>query len=65
MSRNTDKGSIVVNTKDAEDMLQDFTKEEAGEIFMVLLAYANRGDEYETGCRGAHLLRINKTQNKQ
>ena len=56
MSRNTDKGSIVVNTKDAEDMLQDFTKEEAGEIFMALLAYANRGEEYETDDRSMRIL---------
>lgn len=47
MSRNTDKSSIIINTKDAENMLQDFTKEEAGEIFMALLAYANRGEEFK------------------
>jgi hypothetical protein len=51
MSRNTDKSSIVINTKDAENMLQDFTKEEAGEIFMALLAYANRGEEFKTDDR--------------
>ena len=56
MSRNTDKGSIVINTKDAETMLQDFTKEEAGEIFMALLAYANRGEEYETDDRSMRTL---------
>ncbi|OZT04994.1 DUF6291 domain-containing protein [Prevotella sp. 885] len=56
MSRNTDKGSIVINTKDAENMLQDFTKEEAGEIFMALLAYANRGEEYETDDRSMRTL---------
>lgn len=51
MSRNTDKSSIVINTKDAENILQDFTKEEAGEIFMALLAYANRGEEFKTDDR--------------
>ena len=56
MSRNTDKSSIVINTKDAENMLQDFTKEEAGEIFMALLAYANRGEEYETDDRSMRTL---------
>ena len=56
MSRNTDKGSIVINTKDAENMLQDFTKEEAGEIFMALLAYANRGEEFKTDDRSMRTL---------
>lgn len=56
MSRNTDKGSIVINTKDAENMLQDFSKEEAGEIFMALLAYANRGEEYKTDDRSMRTL---------
>lgn len=56
MSRNTDKGSIVINTKDAENMLQDFTKEEAGEIFMALLAYANRGEEFKTEDRSMRTL---------
>lgn len=56
MSRNTDKSSIVINTKDAENMLQDFTKEEAGEIFMALLAYANRGDEFKTDDRSMRTL---------
>ena len=56
MSRNTDKGSIVINTKDVENMLQDFSKEEAGEIFMALLAYANRGEEYKTDDRSMRTL---------
>lgn len=56
MSRNTDKGSIVINTKDAENMLQDFSKEEAGEIFMALLAYTNRGEEYKTDDRSMRTL---------
>lgn len=56
MSRNTDKGSIIINTKDAENMLQDFTKEEAGEIFMALLAYANRGEEFKTDDRSMRTL---------
>ena len=56
MSRNTDKSSIVINTKDAENMLQDFTKEEAGEIFMALLAYANRGEEFKTDDRSMRTL---------
>ena len=56
MSRNTDKSSIVINTKDADNMLQDFTKEEAGEIFMALLAYANRGDEFKTDDRSMRTL---------
>ena len=56
MSRNTDKSSIVINTKDAENMLQDFTKEEAGEIFMALLAYANRGEEVKTDDRSMRTL---------
>lgn len=56
MNRNTDKSSIVINTKDAENMLQDFTKEEAGEIFMALLAYANRGEEFKTDDRSMRTL---------
>lgn len=56
MSRNTDKSSIVINTKDAENMLQDFTKEETGEIFMALLAYANRGEEFKTDDRSMRTL---------
>lgn len=56
MSRNKDKNSIVINTKDAENMLQDFTKEEAGEIFMALLAYANRGEEFKTDDRSMRTL---------
>ena len=56
MSRNTDKSSIVINTKDAENILQDFTKEEAGEIFMALLAYANRGEEFKTDDRSMRTL---------
>ena len=56
MSRNTYKSSIVINTKDAENMLQDFTKEEAGEIFMALLAYANRGEEFKTDDRSMSTL---------
>lgn len=56
MSRNTGKSSIVINTKDAENMLQDFTKEEAGEIFMALLAYANRGEEFKTDDRSMRTL---------
>lgn len=56
MSRNTDKSSIIINTKDAENMLQDFTKEEAGEIFMALLAYANRGEEFKTDDRSMRTL---------
>lgn len=56
MSRNTYKSSIVINTKDAENMLQDFTKEEAGEIFMALLAYANRGEEFKTDDRSMRTL---------
>lgn len=56
MSRNTDKKSIVINTKDAENMLQDFTKEEAGEIFMALLAYTNRGEEFKTDDRSMRTL---------
>lgn len=56
MSRNTDKSSIVINTKDAENMLQDFTKEEAGEIFMALLAHANRGEEFKTDDRSMRTL---------
>lgn len=56
MSRNTDKSSIVINTKDAENMLHDFTKEEAGEIFMALLAYANRGEEFKTDDRSMRTL---------
>lgn len=56
MSRNTDKSSIVINTKDAENMLQDFTKEEAGEIFMALLAYANKGEEFKTDDRSMRTL---------
>lgn len=56
MSRNTDKSSIVINTKDAENILQDFTKEETGEIFMALLAYANRGEEFQTNDRSMRTL---------
>lgn len=56
MSRNTDKSSIVINTKDAENILQDFTKEEAGEIFMALLAYANSGEEFKTDDRSMRTL---------
>ena len=56
MSRNTEKSSIVINTKDAENILQDFTKEEAGEIFMALLAYANRGEEFKTDDRSMRTL---------
>lgn len=56
MSRNTDKSSIVINTKDAENILQDFTNEEAGEIFMALLAYANRGEEFKTDDRSMRTL---------
>lgn len=56
MNRNTDKSSIVINTKDAENILLDFTEEEAGEIFMALLAYANRGEEYETDDRSMRTL---------
>ncbi len=56
MNGNTDKSSIVINTKDAENILQDFTKEEAGEIFMALLAYANRDEEYETDDRSMRTL---------
>ena len=56
MSRNTYKGSIVINTKDTEDMLQDFTKEEAGEILMALLAYANRGEEFKAKDRAMKTL---------
>lgn len=56
MSRNIDKSSIVINTKDAENMLQDFTKEEAGEIFMALLAYANRDEEFKTDDRSMRTL---------
>ena len=56
MSRNTDKSSIVINTKDAENILQDFTKEEAGEIFMALLAYSNRGEEFKTDDRSMRTL---------
>lgn len=56
MSRNTDKSSIVINTKDAENILQDFTKEEAGEIFMALLAYANRGEDFKTDDRSMRTL---------
>lgn len=56
MSRNTDKSSIVINTKDAENILQDFTKEETGEIFMALLAYANRGEEFKTDDRSMRTL---------
>ena len=56
MSRNTYKGSIVINTKDTEDILQDFTKEEAGEIFMAILAYANRGEEFKAKDRAMKTL---------
>lgn len=56
MNRNTDKGSILIDTVYTEEMLQDFTVEEAGEIFLALLANANRGEEFETDDRSMRTL---------
>ncbi len=41
---------------DIEDQLQDFTDEEAGQIFKALLAYANRGVEMQTKDRAVRCL---------
>lgn len=56
MNRKTDKGSILIDTSYTEEMLQDFTSEEVGEIFLALLASANRGEEYETDDRSMRTL---------
>lgn len=56
MSRNEKIRAFVIDAQDTERMLEDFTKEEAGEIFMALLAYANRGEEFKTDDRSMRTL---------
>ena len=56
MSRNEKIRAIVIDAQDTERMLEDFSDEEAGKILKGLLAYANRGDEFETEDRAMRCL---------
>lgn len=52
----TQKESILINTRDTETLLEDFTDEEAGAVFKALLAYANRGEEFQSDDRSLRTL---------
>lgn len=56
MSRNEKIRAFVIDAQDTERMLEDFTDEEAGKILKGLLAYANRGEEFETEDRAMRCL---------
>lgn len=56
MSRNEKIRAFVIDAQDTERMLEDFTNEEAGKILKGLLAYANRGEEFETEDRAMRCL---------
>lgn len=56
MSRNEKIRAFVIDAQDTERMLEDFTDEEAGKIIKGLLAYANRGEEFETEDRAMRCL---------
>ena len=56
MSRNEKIRAFVIDAQDTERMLEDFSDEEAGKILKGLLAYANRGDEFETEDRAMRCL---------
>lgn len=56
MSRNEKIRAFVIDAQDTERMLEDFTDEEAGKILRGLLAYANRGEEFETEDRAMRCL---------
>lgn len=56
MSRNEKIRAFVIDAQDTERMLEDFTVEEAGKILKGLLAYANRGEEFETEDRAMRCL---------
>lgn len=48
--------AFVIDAQDTERMLEDFSDEEAGKILKGLLAYANRGEEFETEDRAMRCL---------
>lgn len=52
----TQKESILINTRDAELLLEDFSDEDAGTVFKALLAYANRGEAFETEDKSLRVL---------
>lgn len=56
MSRNEKIKAFVIDAQDTERMLEDFSDEEAGKILKGLLAYANRGEEFETEDRAMRCL---------
>lgn len=56
MNRNEKIRAFVIDAQDTERMLEDFTDEEAGKILRGLLAYANRGEEFETEDRAMRCL---------
>ena len=56
MSRNEKIRAFVIDAQDTERMLEYFSDEEAGKILKGLLAYANRGDEFETEDRAMRCL---------
>lgn len=56
MSKNEKIRSFVIDAQDTERMLEDFSDEEAGKILKGLLAYANRGEEFETEDRAMRCL---------
>lgn len=56
MSRNERIKAVAIDAQDTERMLEDFTDEEAGKILKGLLAYANRGEEFETEDRAMRCL---------
>lgn len=56
MSRNEKIRAFVIDAQDTERMLEDFSDEEAGKILKGLLAYANRGEEFETEDRAMRCL---------
>lgn len=56
MGRNEKIRAFVIDAQDTERMLEDFTDEEAGKILKGLLAYANRGEEFETEDRAMRCL---------
>lgn len=48
--------AFTISSVDTEELLRDYTAEETGEIFKALLAYANRGEEFESGDRSMRTL---------
>ena len=56
MARRKDDKRTIVLFGEIEDQLQDFTDDEAGQIFKALLAYANRGEEMDTNDRAIRCL---------